>query len=352
MTTELQTATNGRNASLSTGPKTDGGKARSSKNALRHGLRSDLPVLPGERAEDWQAHRDGIVGSLAPAGGLETALAERVALSLWRLRRVASYETAVTALGIEEVPEDTRRQAEDPFLSSDKLPARLAKAEEGLEEARDKVAGGEGADRLLEALPELADDTRVSGGDVEDTLQQLAETAADHYGGSGLPDPGDDGWLVELGVPGDEVNEAYEWGGWTAGMVRSAWGQIAQAARVSPDKLLARAVVERREAAAQARERVRQMEKTAKDLRRRIRTREDRLRQRRMLPDDTTLNKVTRYEAHLSRQMLQALHTLERLQAARAGQPVPPPAALDVTVDAAPPSADAQEPTPEPADVA
>ena len=30
---------------------------------------------------------------------------------------------------------------------------------------------------------------------------------------------------------------------------------------------------------------------------------------------------------------LQALHTLERLQAARAGQPVTPPAALDVTVD-------------------
>jgi hypothetical protein len=29
---------------------------------------------------------------------------------------------------------------------------------------------------------------------------------------------------------------------------------------------------------------------------------------------------------------LQSLHTLERLQAARAGQPVPPPAALDVTV--------------------
>jgi hypothetical protein len=52
-----------------------------------------------------------------------------------------------------------------------------------------------------------------------------------------------------------------------------------------------------------------------------------------LLPDENTLGKVTRYEAHLSRQMLQALHTLERLQAARAGQPVPPPAALDVTIE-------------------
>jgi hypothetical protein len=32
--------------------------------------------------------------------------------------------------------------------------------------------------------------------------------------------------------------------------------------------------------------------------------------------------------------MLQALHELQRLQAARAGEPVPPTAALDVTVDA------------------
>jgi hypothetical protein len=344
MTTELQTAANGRNASLSTGPKTDGGKARSAKNALCHGLRSELPVLPGERAEDWQTHRDGIVGSLAPAAGLETALAERVALSLWRLRRVASYETAVTALGIEEV-------GEEPFLSSDNLPARLDKAEEALAEARDKLEGREGADQLLEALPGLADETPVSGGDAEDALQELIDTAAD-YSDDSLPDPTDDDWLTALGVPEDEVREAYDWEGWTAGMVRRAWQEIAEVAQVRPDKLLARVVAGRREAAAQTGERVKQLEKMVKDLRRRIRTREDRLRQRRMLPDDTTLNKVTRYEAHLSRQMLQALHTLERLQAARAGQPVPPPAALDVTVDAAPPLADGQALTAEPAGVA
>jgi hypothetical protein len=53
-----------------------------------------------------------------------------------------------------------------------------------------------------------------------------------------------------------------------------------------------------------------------------------------MLPDASTLDRVMRYEAHVSRQLLQTLHTLERLQAARAGEPVPPPAALDVTVNA------------------
>jgi hypothetical protein len=352
MTTELQTAANARNATMSTGPKTTAGKARCSKNALRHGLRSELPVLPGECADDWQAHRDGIVGSLAPAGGLETALAERVALILWRLRRVASYETGVTALDIEEVQENTQRQAEDPLLAdSDRLPARLAKAEKELETARYGLVGREGADRLLEGLPGLADDAPVSGGDVWDALEQLANAAYRDGEDHALPDPEDERWLTALGVPAEQVRDAYEWDGWTAGMVRLAWGQIARAGRVKPETLLAWAVADRRREEADARERIPDLEKTVKDLRRRVRTREQRQRQRRMLPDDATLNKVTRYEAHLTRQMLQALHTLERLQAARAGQAVPPPAALDVTVDTAPPLADAQATTPAPADV-
>jgi hypothetical protein len=54
----------------------------------------------------------------------------------------------------------------------------------------------------------------------------------------------------------------------------------------------------------------------------------------RMLPNGDTLQKVARYEAHLSRQFFQALHELQRLQAARNGEQVPPPAALDVTVEA------------------
>ena len=100
MATPKQITANGANAAHSTGPKTPAGRARSSKNALRHGLRSDLPVLPGERAEDWQAHHDGILRSLAPAGTLEQCLAERVALCLWRPQRVAAYETGVTAVGL------------------------------------------------------------------------------------------------------------------------------------------------------------------------------------------------------------------------------------------------------------
>src|SRR5262249_14839711 len=156
--------------------------------------------------EDWEAHRGGILRSLAPVSGLETALAERAALCLWRLRRVASYETAVTALGMEEVQEEIRREAVDPFarLANDKpLPVRLAEAEKQLEEARDKLAAWEGADQLLKGLAEPSRDTPVSGAVVYDALQQLLETTEEHYDNGVLPDMEDDCWLTDLGVPRD-----------------------------------------------------------------------------------------------------------------------------------------------------
>jgi len=48
-----------------------------------------------------------------------------------------------------------------------------------------------------------------------------------------------------------------------------------------------------------------------------------------------TFSKLTRYEATLERAFYRALHELQRLQAARAGQAVPPPVAVDVDVTVA-----------------
>jgi hypothetical protein len=53
----------------------------------------------------------------------------------------------------------------------------------------------------------------------------------------------------------------------------------------------------------------------------------------RILPDTSSLEKVSRYEAGLERSLYKALHELQRLQGARiAGQPVVPPAAVDVDI--------------------
>jgi hypothetical protein len=332
-----QAETNRSNALLSTGPKTPAGKARSSKNALRHGLRAEAPVLPGERAEDWESHRVGVVRSLAPAGALEEALAGRVALCLWRLRRVTAYETAVTAVGLDEVEEEVRTARSSLMEKTDH--EKLAKAEEALRKQHKTVSDWAGAYRLLQELPDLPDEARVEGDDVEGALLDLA--GALPGGEDEYFDPTDADFLAGLGVPQDEYDEPFAWNGWTAGMVRQALASMAREFKTSPEKVLPRALADRKEIQESGQAEAKQLGGEIKALRRRIRDREERLRQRRMLPAQGTLETVTRYEAHLSRQLLQALHTLERLQAARAGQPVTPPAALDVTLDAGEAAAEA-----------
>ena len=79
------------------GPNTAAGKARIALNAIKHGISSTQLVVPGESTTAWAATRTAIVEALAPAGPVETALAERVASAVWRLQRVAAYEEAAIA---------------------------------------------------------------------------------------------------------------------------------------------------------------------------------------------------------------------------------------------------------------
>jgi hypothetical protein len=341
MTTELQTAANARNATRSTGPKSAAGKARSAQNALRHGLGSALPVLPGERPEDWQAHEAGVLQSLAPVGALERELAGRVALCLWRLRRVARYETAVTVVGLEEIEDDAScgPLPADPYSDA----SRLKKALKEVEAKRETAQLWEGTLKLMQQFQGLADDAAVDGDDVYGLLQDLIEELPE--GDAKGLDPEDRGLLAAVGIPKEEWDSAYSYEGWTVGLTRRAVAHVARSFRLDADRLLQKALQGRQEWWEEIQDEIRQLEREAKQLRRQMRTRDDRLRRRRMLPDDKALEKLTRYEAHLSRQMLQALHTLERLQAARAGEPVPPPAVLDVNlgVSASPPALPAAE---------
>jgi hypothetical protein len=81
-------------------------------NAVKHGLRSDAPVIPGvEDFDEWDQFRDGIIASYDPSGELELELARRIALLLWRLRRAARYETEATVRFLDEIPDDIAEAA-------------------------------------------------------------------------------------------------------------------------------------------------------------------------------------------------------------------------------------------------
>ena len=98
MTTARQLAANRSNARASTGPKTAAGKARSARNALRHGLavavRSD-PAL----AVDAEALAKAIAGDHADADRITLAneIAEtQISLVRARRARLKAIESALT----------------------------------------------------------------------------------------------------------------------------------------------------------------------------------------------------------------------------------------------------------------
>src|SRR3954465_4991662 len=149
-TSILKVEANRRNAALSTGPRGAAGKAIVAGNGLRHGLFSTKPVLAGiEREEDWHDHLAGTVASLAPVGHLEAVLAERVALCLWRLGRVARYEHEVTAMTQEQ-------------------------ADEGEAVAVAECARAPDLRDWLDRLPRLADDEAVPAPAVSSVLRTAA----------------------------------------------------------------------------------------------------------------------------------------------------------------------------------
>jgi hypothetical protein len=86
----------------STGPRSPNGKARSSRNAVRHGLLSLSPVVVAfERPEAWETHLQGILKACDPVGHLEGELAQRIALTFWRLARIAHFEAENTQFDLD-----------------------------------------------------------------------------------------------------------------------------------------------------------------------------------------------------------------------------------------------------------
>ena len=279
------------------GPRTEGGKEVARWNAIRHGIRSPSPVVPGvEKPEDWREYRDGMLDDLAPAGPLELALAERVAILTWRLHRVTRYETETIARSQESVEEDlaSRRRfdsyARGPIHPEDALAAP--------KEARR-------TERVLKKLSDYPDDKKLSGTDAASVLWAVAERVEEEADLEDLELPGVPRWA---GIYGDTS----EWDGWSVGLVRGFLALIASASGEDLEELMDG-----------AREKARLDVISAKSTAEKVEGQLQNMRRERLLPDDRTLEKVSRYEAHLSRLMFKALHELEALQVRRSGGAAP-----------------------------
>lgn len=278
------------------GPKSEEGKSVSRWNAATHGLRSPAPVVPGvENTEDWEAHRSGVLESLSPQGHLEQVLAERVALQSWRLNRVIRYERENIALSQEKIYEDWTEiqtaQNEGHYWTDPSLVRQALRAAERLLSLVEKIAGE-------------PDEEPVSGDETNLILFSTSGRVGEELDLS----------KVDLPDAPESVNlyEPWRFKGWNTKLIRQAIEVLSTYSEKNLDGLLESARKEAQRNVGGARSQVQALDEEL-----------DRMSRERLLPEDKTLEKIARYEAHISRQMYQALHELEALQTRRAGGSAP-----------------------------
>src|SRR2546425_5365468 len=105
MASAAQTAANRCNALKSTGPRTARGKAVVSRNALKHGLRSQATLLPREDADQFLALVALFRAEHQPADSLQEACVLQMASAVWRVNRADQLETETVAQ-LAQAPND------------------------------------------------------------------------------------------------------------------------------------------------------------------------------------------------------------------------------------------------------
>src|SRR5688500_178060 len=201
----------------STRPSTRRGRA--AHNALSHGLRSLIPIIPGvESEEDWLAHLHGVVQECGPVGQIETLLVDRIALGFWRLKRVARYETLLVTHS------DPNARA-DPYPGEDAATSAAGDEEsddaDDADDADDRGDDDDDWEEIEAQMPVHARDLLLRFDAVMfaeesqpvDTVDALAVVDAVRGRVCGFP-------LPSFGVPGTKDVPLTECTTWTGGLVR------------------------------------------------------------------------------------------------------------------------------------
>jgi len=118
MATEAQINANRANAQKSTGPRTEEGKARSSRNAAIHGLCAQSPQLPGEPPDFFETLLARYNNELCPIGCLEEDLTFRMAVATQRMLRARRFEDGYLE---ERVRDDALNPVLRPGNDADRL---------------------------------------------------------------------------------------------------------------------------------------------------------------------------------------------------------------------------------------
>lgn len=287
--TKSKIEANRRNAQLSTGPKTPGGKAAVRYNALKDGILAKEVVIPvGDGREEggrFEELLSGLREELNPLGVLEEMLVEKIAVSFWRLGRVLRAGAGVLRKDLDAARLRDAARRVDRF-NRDKKNLGLFGAE------KDKLRRSSlGLDFLIVALDDARSDVDREGLLTNETWERLKES----FAVAPIPVEGPDGgavwddFMLRLAVASDAGQEEKE----TALLVlneemmrfHSLRDALAEAERLETEAQVAALAV----------------------------------------PDERTTQRLALYERRIERELYRAMHQLERVQRQRQGDAVPPP---------------------------
>jgi hypothetical protein len=280
--------TNGRQESLShkaAGPRTELGKERSSRNAIRHGIFSEVILLKGESRLELESLRLEFWKKSQPEGAIEEFLVDKLVSIAWRYRRFLLAETG-------EIRNQFLQLDGERIRRRNEVTDRLAAEDHLAIEIQDPDV----LKRCLQLLAELREGIQTAGFKQERDiaiLQQLYGTAA-----------------YESGSLGDQY---------------SRWFQTAQA---SEEKRERKGYATPEECKQNVLDVIKIEIRRLKDRHKESASLESQRNKgellRRHVPESPELDRLLRYEASLERAFDRTLAHLERQQRLRLGQPVAP----------------------------
>jgi len=127
-TSQAQIDANRANAQLSSGPKTEAGKAISSQNRRYHGLAGAFQVMPWEDEEAFLTLRNDLRTHYRPAGLVQQAYVDRLAQHMWLRQRCLDLQPYCFDLEDDDTP----------FIEDSKQFALLARYQKENERGMDK----------------------------------------------------------------------------------------------------------------------------------------------------------------------------------------------------------------------
>jgi hypothetical protein len=278
-----------------TDPRTPSGKRRSRYNAVKSGIFAKVVLLEGESPAEYGSLLKGLREDLKPQGTLEAALVENLASLLWRKRRYLRAEVAEIAKAAEFKPIDSLqtlireawdqsragessggmlRHSSNPFVLQEAIQAltifRTVLENFGFQKDKDPW--------LLRKLYGLDHDDAVPLS-VFKLYQALAAVATDPPKGDEAPASLDELKKQALAILDAEIKRLE---------TLKEWQQIIVKQRAEYESIAA------------------------------------------LIPPQDALDRLIRYEAHLSREFDRTLSQLERLQRIRLGYAAPPTVRLEI----------------------